>query len=321
MRRRKILILGASGFIGSRLMASWSPDQYTATYFSRPIDGAVRFDIATERLADRFLLRGHGFTHAILAQGVTKLEQCALSPLDSSATNIVGTKEAMEDIVDAGVHPIYLSSDAVFDGTSGPRIESDEPNPILSYGRQKVAAEAHLAKMAGSWTVLRLSKVVSNFVDGRNLLSAWCAQLAASEPIRCATDQKFTPIDIDDVVQAVNFVVMSSATGLFHVSGSDILTRYRLLQILLNYLPHKIRHKAVVQTCLLSEIPFAEPLPLDCSLANAKFGEVSGLHPKSMEEVCETLCHKIYSDQSVAFSENTGPNSAGGPTMNFEDLR
>jgi dTDP-4-dehydrorhamnose reductase len=299
MRRRKILILGASGFIGSRLMASWRPDQYTATYFSRPLDGAVRFDIATERLADRFLLRGHGFTHAILAQGVTKLEQCALSSLRSSATNIVGTKRAMEDIIDAGVQPIFLSSDAVFDGTSGPRTESDEPNPILSYGRQKLATETYLAGMAGSWTILRLSKVVADFVDGRNLLSVWCAQLASSERITCATDQKFTPIDIDDVVQAVNFVVMSNTTGLFHVSGSDILTRYRLLQILLKYLPHKSRHRAVIQTCLLGEIPFAEPLPLDCSLANARFRAVSGLHPKSMEEVCEALGRRIYGVQSV----------------------
>ena len=72
------------------------------------------------------------------------------------------------------------------------------------------------------------------------------------------------------------------------------------MQILLKYLPHKIRHKAVIQTCLLNEIPFAELLPLDSSLANAKFRAVSGLHPKSMEEVCETLCYKIYSDVKPA---------------------
>src|SRR5215468_4397162 len=117
---RRLLILGASGFLGSALLRQWKPRPYVATYWYRPFTGGVRFDVSTERLADRFLLRGHGFTHAVLAQGVTKLEQCALSSLDSATTNCVGTKGAMQDIVDAGVHPIYLSSDAVFDGTSGP---------------------------------------------------------------------------------------------------------------------------------------------------------------------------------------------------------
>jgi hypothetical protein len=68
---QRLLILGGSGFLGSALVREWKPRPYVGTYWRRPFPGEVRFDVRTERLADRLLLRGHGFTHAVVAQGVT----------------------------------------------------------------------------------------------------------------------------------------------------------------------------------------------------------------------------------------------------------
>ena len=58
-------------------------------------------------------------------------------------------------------------------------------------------------------------------------------------------------VEIDDVVQAVNFFIMSSTNGLFHVSGSQILTRYELLQILLHLMGFRaILIPSVTRGCL-----------------------------------------------------------------------
>jgi dTDP-4-dehydrorhamnose reductase len=292
---QRLLVLGGSGFVGSALVREWKPRPYLATYWHRPFPNGVRFDVSTERLADRLLLRGHGFTHAVLAQGMTNLEQCALMPNDSAATNVTGTLRAIDDLVDAGVHPIFLSSDAVFDGSPGLRTENDSPRPILAYGKDKLIVEQYLQNLSGFWTTLRLTKVVAGISDNRNLLSQWLTSVEDGQLIRCATDQLLTPVDLQYVIQAIMFVIETHSTGLFQVSGSEAVSRYDLLQKLLQYVPEHVRRRALVQKCVIREINFRGLLPQNCTLANAKFTSRSGILPRPLNEVCAELCDNVYS--------------------------
>ncbi|HEX9627596.1 MAG TPA: sugar nucleotide-binding protein, partial [Acidiferrobacterales bacterium] len=223
-RSGKLLIVGGSGFVGSAVARAWRLRPSITTYCNRPLAGAERFDIARERLADRFLQPGHGFSHAILAHGATTLERCALMP-EARAINVRGTLQAIDDLVEAGVHPVFLSSDGVFDGTRGRRTEQDAPNPILAYGRQKLAVEAHLQAMTTPWTILRLTRVISGADHPRNLLSQWVGMIEKGTLIRCARDQILAPVDLAYVLQAVAFVVGEGVTGLVHLSGPELVTR------------------------------------------------------------------------------------------------
>ena len=297
---KKLLVLGGSGFVGSNLIRAWQPRSFTATYLSRPLHDGVYFDVSRERLADRLFRRGHGFSHAILAQGVTKLEECARLRNFSAATNATGTLRAVEDLLDAGIHPIFLSSDAVFDGSPGLRAEEDEPNPILAYGRDKQVVEAYLRAQAGPWTILRLTKVIAGFTDHRNLLSQWLDDIRRGTAIRCATDQFMTPVDIDYVTQALLFVIATGARGLFHIAGSETVSRHQLLEVLLERMPAALRRSAVVPSCLLEEFTGPEPLPHNCTLSNAKFVSMSGLQPRSIGRVCDNLCSHVFAAASPA---------------------
>jgi dTDP-4-dehydrorhamnose reductase len=98
---------------------------------------------------------------------------------------------------------------------------------------------------------------------------------------------------VDDVVRSLQFVIENSVTGLFHVAGSDIVTRYELLQTLLRHLPEQVRREARIHACLISDIPAIEPLPINCSLSNTKFKTASGISPRSMNEICAELCQRF----------------------------
>jgi dTDP-4-dehydrorhamnose reductase len=319
MADRKLLILGASGLIGSTLIQAWHPRPLVATYLTRPIPGGVFFDLSRERLKDRILRPGHGFTHAVLAQGISKLETCARLRATTTAINVTGSLQAIDDLLEAGVHPIFLSSDAVFDGSSGLRTEAEEPRPLLSYGHDKYAVETYLSVQAAPSTILRPTKVIAGFPDYRNPLSQWLTDIETGRTIRCAMDQILTPVDVDYVTQAILFFIATGIEGVFHISGSEMITRYALVQRLLAQMPPPLRRGAIVRPCPLDEFATFGKLPLNCALSNAKFVALSGMTPRSIDQICDELCTRVFSQPDCLRGEIPGVGNVSSEAGPFAD--
>ena len=288
-RTQKILVIGGSGFIGRRLVAHLGPERTIATYHSAPFPGGVPFDSATMRLADRFLTGRHRITHGILLQGITGIDRCALAPEESARVNGDGAINAIDDLLDAGVVPIFVSSDSVFDGIRGPCTETDPVCPILTFGHQAAAVETHLRSLSAPWVIARLTKVVASFPNPRNILSEWIDAISRRELIRCAYDQILSPVDIDDVVAALAFFASNELHGLYNISGPRSLARIELLHTLLGFLEPRIRTVARIEVCSLSEIAVVEPRPKNCSLSNRKFAVASGLLAAPPDRICARL--------------------------------
>jgi dTDP-4-dehydrorhamnose reductase len=297
----KILLVGSSGFVGERLAWRLGSEASIATYHTHPFAGGIHFDIATMRLADRFLTGRHAISHAVLLHGMNKIDHCARHPEETAKVNVAGTMKAIDDLLDAGVKPIYLSSDAVFDGSRGPWRDEDATCPILTYGRQKATVEQYLSTISSPWIVARLAKVVGDYKDPRNLLSEWLETISRHQIVRCASDQMLSPIDVNDVVDAIVFFIESTERGLFNICGSQVLSRYELLQMLLSFADGRIRRSAKIDVCSLSDIPLAEPRPKNCSMSNRKFLALSGMSTRPMEQLCERICHN-YAQEATAYA-------------------
>jgi len=289
MGKRKILVIGGSGFIGARLLGRLSPEALVATYHTAPFPGGVPFDSASERLADRFFVGRHRITHGILLQGITGIDRCAVAPEATARVNVQGAINAIDDMLDAGVIPIFVSSDGVFDGSRGPWTEDDPTCPILTYGRQAAAVEDHLRAASLPWAIARLTKVVAHYSSPRNILSEWLDAIAQGRLIRCADDQILSPIEIDDVVDALVYFVGSGQTGLYNVAGPEPLSRIDLLKLLLSFAGRPFKDAARIEVCSLSDFDFVEPRPKNCSLSNRKFATASGLVAAAPGRICARL--------------------------------
>lgn len=282
----RFLVLGASGLVGRRLLRRLGPERAVGTYHSRPFPGGIRFDLTRDRLGELLAHAGGRFSHAVVASGITRIDACAADPDGSARVNVEGVARLLDDLIAAGIHPIFTSSDGVYDGSRPLSREDDPTAPILTYGRHKLAIERHLAQRDEPWTVVRLSKVLDPALDPDGVLGPWIDDLVHGRPIRCAVDQVFTPVGVDDVVEALRRLAAAGLSGLFNLGGPERLSRMELLERLLAEVRRHRDVAPVIQACSIRDFPFAEPRPFDGSQCIDKLRAAIGYDPEGMTALC-----------------------------------
>jgi len=165
----KILITGASGFIGSFLVEEalrrdWETWAAVRKSSSRQYlaDERIRFlelDFSSkENLVNQ--LRGHAFDYIIHAAGVTK----CIDSADFFKVNTEGTKHLVEAILELNMpirRFVYLSSLSVMGAIKEQQphqeiCETDLPKPNTAYGKSKLQSEEFLDSIGNSFPYIVL---------------------------------------------------------------------------------------------------------------------------------------------------------------------
>lgn len=159
---KKILITGASGFIGSFIveealrqgMETWAAVRSTSSkrYLQDKRIRFIELDFSSEdKLREQ--LRGHEFDYVVHAAGITK----ALKRDDFYRVNAEGTKNLVRAITSLRMplkRFVYMSSLSIFGAIREQQpytdIEpTDTPKPNTAYGQSKLAAEKILESFRG----------------------------------------------------------------------------------------------------------------------------------------------------------------------------
>jgi dTDP-4-dehydrorhamnose reductase len=131
---------------------------------------------------------------------------------------------------EVGAALLYMSTDALFDGTRGPYRESDEPTPVYEYGKWKARAERFVREEMPEAPVVRTS-LITEF-DPLDVRSAWVANaLRAGEPITLFVDEIRCPIAPEDLARQLWEVAALPAGGrggIWHLAGPEAISRYSL---------------------------------------------------------------------------------------------
>lgn len=302
----RYLILGTSKNVGTQLFRVLGPERSVATYCSNPIPDGVFFN-ALEMNIGSLLDRYPSISSAAILYGETDPDKCFRDPQWSHALNVESIKNVIDGLRSRHIHILFMSSQFVFDGVKGDYSEDDTPNPILLYGRQKVEIENYLAETNSNYVVLRLSKAVGDMPGDGTLFPNWIDAVIAGRPtIRCATDQKLSPILKADVVEGIVRAMDRKLQGVFHLSGPRGYPRIELLNLVLDELRNYLPVHTNIERCSIHDFDLPEQRPVDVSMKSDKLVAATGLEITDMETVCRRTVERHFPDRKSEGGKEVG---------------
>ncbi len=128
-------------------------------------------------------------------------------------------------ITDARI--VHLSTDYVFDGEKAPLNESAPPSPLNYYGRTKLASENVLRGAGIRHAIVRTMILYGCGIDVKPNFALWVLyNLSSGKKINVVVDQYGQPTFVDDLGYGLIKIIELERTGLYHIRGSEVTSRY-----------------------------------------------------------------------------------------------
>ena len=296
MVRDKILLLGASGFIGRPLFNKLGVVNTIGTYCTKPFKNGVFFDSLNTTLSDVIKNPGQ-ISHAIILLGIVRPDVCAQNENQSQQVNVDSVIKILKQLRSWHIKPIYASSESIFDGHKGNYCEKDPPNPILIYGQQKVKIETFIKDNYEDYVILRIATVVGNSIDDGTVLSNWHNQIIKNEDIKGAIDQIKSPIFIGDLIKAIKIVIKKDIVGTYNVGGCNSYSSYELSNMILKEVKKFITLDNKIIGVSINDFSTVEKRPCNVSMNSSKLWNKIGMKPKNMNIICKELVSSYFSQQ------------------------
>jgi len=296
-QRKKILVVGASGYIGQSLCLKIGAEICLATFnqcinLKNYFKSHQKFDLVRD---DPSVLNLEDVSHAVILSGVTNPDKCVRESKLSELVNVHATIRLLDYLGENNVVCIFASSEVVFDGGKGSYIESDTTNPIMLYGLQKKIIEEHIENNWPRAAVIRLAKVYGSTPGDGSLLDNWYCQALAGAKIRCADDYISSVVHIDDVVNAILAIIERGLSGIYHIGGPRAVSRYEMCDILMKLMSEKsIRACREIVPCSIDEFETLEKRPKDVSLNTSKLVKDAKVNMRSIEQSCREFITRIF---------------------------
>lgn len=222
----KELIIGGSGFLGSKLASSGHFRGASYTFLNnnpfsldKDVDRAIRLDLSEEDEVLR-VFKTIKPSFVIHCGGVTDTDLCEKERQKAWSVNVRGI-ESLMCYYDGKI--IYFSTDYVFDGNTPPYDEMSKPNPLNFYGSTKLQAENLVLRNADN-LVVRVSGLF-----GINPINNKFMNKLLDSKIYAYTNLISSPTYIEDVVK--NMPELLKLSGTIHLSSREGLSRYEFLKM------------------------------------------------------------------------------------------
>jgi dTDP-4-dehydrorhamnose reductase len=193
---------------------------------------------------------------------------------------------------DLGIPLAFTSTDLVFDGLQGMYKETDQVNPVNTYGEQKVLAEQKILHIYPHAAVCRMPLMLgmpSPAYGGS--LQPMLKALKEGGELSLFTDEFRSPVSADMAARGLLWS-LEKVRGIIHLGGRERISRYDLGVLLADILGCRNPH---IRACTQKDLAFAAPRAPDVSLNSSKAFSL-GYNPLPLRDELERIINRQTAD-------------------------
>ena len=259
--KKKILVLGATGLLGTSLENVLKKDK------NIKFIGCSHSDIdITNKIKLKKLLKSHRPNIIINTVAIIGINYCEANPEKTMNINAFSVFYLSKLCKDLNIDLVQISTHAVFDGTSNkPYGEKEIANPINIYGYSKLIAEYFVKMNLKNFYILRMptmygprrnkslgfvDKMINNMKQGKDL--------------KIAGDRIDSPSYALTISKKIKKIISKKKYGTYHISDRGVISYYEFIKELSKI----IGFKGKVQRTKDKNFPSAAPNPLRVALSS-----------------------------------------------------
>ena len=287
----RILITGAFGQLGHSLQSVLSKkSNYDLICTGRKLkkgQEVIPLDIRNQ-VALKELINTTAPDILINLAAMTNVDACELNPKLAGEINVAGLEHICDSFKGKIIH---LSTDYVFDGTSGPYKEDDPLNPISIYGKTKLASEHIL-----------LEKDIKNLVIRGNVLYDYSPHTSASflnwvvsslkgnQEIKVVEDQFNNPTWTRSMSDIIELSIENDLEGIIHWGDSEHISRFEFAKLIAKKFS---LDESLIKPILTSELNQPARRPLQSGLSTEKLVNMLDIIPPSIDDCLDEIIKTI----------------------------
>lgn len=281
----KIIVFGGSGLVGYHIAHSLSIDHSViSTYNNNQIIAKnctpAKIDLLESESAENLISRVKPDL-IVNTIGFPSVDKCETNPELTEKINVQGTKRIVDACKKFNTKIVYISTAFVFENDQKIYDESNEPNPINNYGKEKLECEKIIEYSDLPYLILRTDQIYGWGLKGQkqSFVSNVLSKLRNNEKIEVCRDWYNNPTHVKDIADCVNILIKKEKTGIYHLVGSSYVNRYEWGIKIARKFNYNEKLLVPINSSIL-DLPAKRP---NCNLSNLKITQDVGFHMKKID--------------------------------------
>ena len=215
MNKKKLLLTGCNGQLGSTFSALYRDSELVSQYEFSSVDIEQVDLMSKESILSNLSLNNPSII--VNCGAYTSVDKAEEEPDIAFKINDLAISIIADWVKDNGSRLIHISTDFVFDGAKeSPYQPKDRTSPLGIYGMTKLGGERHIGDLLPKdGLVLRTSWLYSEF--GQNFVKTMLTLMAERGEISIINDQIGSPTSAHSLVKVLFKIIENeTSSGIFH---------------------------------------------------------------------------------------------------------